>query len=772
MWENMYLNRKEGVRMKPLIKKSSLALLLGTSLFLSQHSSVFASEMQESPPSAIKLENIFTLPSGSNSTLISKDEFDIVQLTDSIKNQSGAVWSTDTNKMDLTKDFEAKMFIYFGDSGEKAADGMAFVMQNDPRTNKAFVTGDGARVGVWDQTEYGKFGNAVMNSFAIEFDTFHNEEFDSGVEKNKNHIAWNFPGKIESYKDTWWFGKKRALDHKNLQYPGLLSNDTWHYFTIKWDSKSSVLTYQLEGLESVSVPIDVEDVFGTSEVYWGFTGSTGGSVEMNRIVFDEVPGLVDAVVKEEVLDSTTNKSVIGNKVASGTQLTYSLEANYIGGKQAWRKINVLSNIDKNVSYIPGSLRIRNASGKETHLDDSYWNNGMLKLTISDMDLNNPKQTILFDVKTNKVTQDTLVSESSSFKGANYNTKTIESKYTISANMAPEIILNQENETIKVPMGQDVDISGKWKDEDGTKAKMTYKLNGEVIGDMQLHTEKREIFKDWKYIIPKDKLKLGVNHLEVYITDEDGANSQTKSLNISVLSPPIITLTKETKEDEIDFGKGFKFSGTVSDLDGDNRELSLYYVIDDNEPIGFSKVINNKPGEKIAFTGEFLTSNMNEGSHRISVYAIDEDNLKSNICEFTLRVVKRLAFADEIKDVEFATTQISSTPQISQRVSDYPIHIISSKGKGSHWKLKAELTKPLVSKENHLLEGVFFKKSNGKTEELVLNTPIIVESGELSQDYSDINLNWKKDEGLLLKVDPSTRIGSYVGEVTWTLEDAP
>lgn len=555
----------------------------------------------------------------------------------------------------------------------------------------------------------------------------------------------------------------------------MLSNDTWRYFTVKWDSKQSVLTYQLEGQPSVSVPIDVDDVFGAKEVYWGFTGSTGGSFEMNRIVFDEVPGLVDAKVKEDILDSKTNKSVVGTKVAGGTQLTYSLEANYIGGKQTWRNINVSSKIDSNVSYVPGSLRLKDSSGKETPLDDSYWKDGTLSVPISDMDLNNPKQTILFDVKTNKVEQETVVGEHSNFYGDNYHTKTSESNYTIStitANKAPELSLNQENETIKVPMGQDVDVSGKWKDEDGTKVTITYKLNGEIIGQDQLQSDQENTFKDWKYTIPKDKLKLEGNHLEVYVTDEEGASSEVKSLDISILSPPTITLTEENKEEKIDYGKGFNFSGTVSDLDGADKELNLYYVIDGNEPVAFSKVTNSNPGQAIEFAGEIPTANVNEGSHIISVYAIDEDGLQSNISKFTLQVVKRLTFADDMKDVEFVTTQIGSTPKISERATDYPIHIINSNGKGSKWKLKAELTKPLVSKENHTLEGLFFKKSNGETEELLLNTSVIVESGESPEDYSDINLNWKNDEGLLLKVDPSAHIGSYAGELTWTLEDAP
>ncbi|PEF42454.1 hypothetical protein CON22_28785 [Bacillus cereus] len=762
--------------MKKFIRKSSLVLLLGVSFCVSNHSPVYASGMQDTPPGGIKLDNIFTVPSGSNSILIKNNKFDIVQLTDSKTNQSGAVWSTDGNKMDLTKDFESSMYIYFGDSGDGAADGMAFVMQSDKDGNKAFRTGEGARLGVWDFVEPKKYGGAIGNSFAIEFDTYHNGvSFDSEVRK-ENHIAWSYPNKSGSYYEK---SNMKQLIHHDIQYPGNLSDNNWHNFNIKWNSKQSTLTYQFDNQSSVVVPININDIFGTTQVYWGFTGSTGSNFEMNRVVFDKVPGLVDAEVKADILDSTTQKSVVGTKVASGTQLTYKLEANYFGGKQPWRDINLSSKIDSNVSFVPGSFRWIDPSGNEFQLGEEWeeelWENGTLNTPLSDMDLDNLKQTVLFDVITNKVAQDTVVSERGFFDGLNYKTKTPESIYTISApieNKVPEISLAQENETLKVPMGQDVDVSGKWKDEDGTKVTITYKLSGQVIGQSQLQSNQENTFQDWKYTIPKDKLKLGVNHLEVYATDGDGANSETKSLNISISSPPAITLTEENKDVEIDYGKNLKFSGTVNDLDGANKELALYYVVDDNEPVAFSKVINSNPGKENVFAGEILTSNMNEGTHTISVYAVDEENLQSNICKFTLHVVKRLAFADDIKDVEFAATQISSIPKISERVSNYPIHIISSKGKGSKWKLKAELTKPLVSKENHTLEGLFFKKSNGEEEKLVLNNPVIVESGELTEDYFDINLNWKNNEGLLLRVDPSAYIGSYAGELTWTLEDAP
>ncbi|MED3687096.1 L-type lectin-domain containing protein [Bacillus thuringiensis] len=755
--------------MKRIIKAFSLTLFLGTSVFLLNQNEAFASGIQDSPPSGIKLDGVFQIPENSKSSVISKNNIDIVHLTDNKPYQNGAVWSTEENKMDLTKDFESSMYIYFGNSGENAGDGMAFVMQNDKNANKTILNGEGARLGTWDFAQVGKYGGAIGNSFAIEFDTYHNDDgFDSEV-RNVNHIAWNYPDKKSSYYEK---SDKKLLIHNDVQYPGILSNNTWHHFNIKWNSKQSTLTYQFDNQSSVTVPINVNDIFGTTKVYWGFTGSTGGKFEMNRVVFEKVAGLVDAEVKEDILDSTTNKSVVGTKVASGTELTYIMEANYIGGKQDWRNINVSSKIDSNVNYVPGSLRVKDSLGKETQLDDSHWNNGTLNLLISDMNLNNPKQTLLFNVITKKVGQDTVVSEHSSFNGENYTAKTPELKYTISANKAPEILLDQENQMIKAPMNSDISISGKWKDEDGTKATITYKLNGNVLDQSPLQSNQENTFQDWKYSISKDKLKLGLNHLEVYVTDEAGASSEVKSLSISVLSPPTVTLKEENKEETVDYGKSFKFSGTVSDLDGENKELNLYYIIDDNEPVAFSKVTNSKLGEGIEFSGEIPTSNIDEGAHMITVYAVDEDALQSNACKFTLHIVKRLTFVDDMRDIEFVKTQIASTPKVSERVTDYSIHIVNSKGKGSMWKLKAELTKALVSKENHTLEGLFFKKSNGEEEELLLNTPIIVASGELSQDYSDINLNWKNDEGLLLRVAPSVHIGSYAGELTWTLEDAP
>jgi Legume lectin domain. len=95
------------------------------------------------PQGVGSLENIFTMPSLSGklsnsaklitSTNSSTTGQPAVQITDA-KNQVGAVWSTAANRLDLSKDETASMWLYFGGTADTpdngTGDGMAFVLQN------------------------------------------------------------------------------------------------------------------------------------------------------------------------------------------------------------------------------------------------------------------------------------------------------------------------------------------------------------------------------------------------------------------------------------------------------------------------------------------------------------------------------------------------------------------------------------------------------------------------------------------------------------------
>ncbi|EUJ28479.1 legume lectin domain-containing protein [Listeria floridensis FSL S10-1187] len=300
------------------------------------------------PPAGIKLTDVFQVPSGANSSVIESDDLDIVEITADRKNQAGAIWNTDGNMMDLTKDFKTSMYLYFGDRGEKAADGMAFVMQADKNKNKAFRTGEGARLGVWDSASYKDFGMAIMNSFAVEFDTHYNSEFDAAIPKGKNHIAWGYPGKKSTYHDEWkLIGSYRWLNHEDPIFPknNYLSDGKWHHFVVKWDAERSTLTYQFDTMRTISIPIDVKDVFGTSQVYWGFTGSTGSDYANNRVVFEEIPELLEGETKEKIVDQRDGKSIEGKEVHAEDVLTYEIDTQYLKGKTAWKDVFLKKKIE-------------------------------------------------------------------------------------------------------------------------------------------------------------------------------------------------------------------------------------------------------------------------------------------------------------------------------------------------------------------------------------------------------------------------------------------
>ena len=74
-----------------------------------------AGPLEDNPPSGIILDGLFTTPStGSNSSIINDH---LVSVTPGTANQKGAIWSIDDLKMDLTKDFTASMYLYFGNNG-------------------------------------------------------------------------------------------------------------------------------------------------------------------------------------------------------------------------------------------------------------------------------------------------------------------------------------------------------------------------------------------------------------------------------------------------------------------------------------------------------------------------------------------------------------------------------------------------------------------------------------------------------------------------------
>ena len=523
---------------------------------------------ENNPPQSIKLDNIFTTPAGSDSTVVQNGttKKSYVQVTpDEGKNKNGAIWSTANNTLDLTKDFESSMYVYFGGMGENAADGMAFVMQNDARQGNTIIKGSGAQMGVWaSDVHYGPF-DGIQNSFAVEFDSHYNDGFDWNVGKSiGDHLAWGFPGQKSTYKDE---GEgNRILNHNAVQSIQQMSNDRWYSFNVKWNATTKVLQYSYgdikdkagdkeEGpvvLPVVSVKIDPQTIFGGTNVVWGFTGSTGSSTENNQVAFAKVPGLVNEEGTETVTNSSgdvvAGKDVTGKKVSLGDNLHYKVGSKYTSGKQDWENILADFKLDGDVTYKPGTLKVvkkaQDGTEKTTLLPDSSWSNKALskvnlgKLGTYTADANSSAY-ITFDVTADKVG---MVNQSeAALNGDNYLTKTNALSYEISQNKAPTLTLADAGKSVDVTEGDAYKFNGTWKDVDSDTANLSYSVDGGSAVSFASDVKNDPKGQDHNYsaTVPATSLPLGTHKVSVYAVDSDGAKSNVETVTINVATAGLL-----------------------------------------------------------------------------------------------------------------------------------------------------------------------------------------------------------------------------------------
>lgn len=176
-------------------------------------------------------------------------------LTPNSNNQSGSVWNN--FKIDLTTSFDFNFDINLGcDNG--GADGIVFVLQ--PISTSVGTTGGGLGY------------SGVTPAAGITIDTWQNTDVSDPV---YDHIAIQLNGNIN-----------HADAASNIAGPVTVlpgSDDVedcqWHNLRVVWDAVSKTLSAYIDGNLRVTAVKDlVADVFlGNPQVFWGFTGSTGGA---------------------------------------------------------------------------------------------------------------------------------------------------------------------------------------------------------------------------------------------------------------------------------------------------------------------------------------------------------------------------------------------------------------------------------------------------------------------------------------------------------------
>jgi len=209
-----------------------------------------------------------------------------------------------TSRLDLNNVFEIEFDIYLGNKNELGADGITFVLHDDPRGFEAFGSfGEGMGYG-----NMGRGGNWIAPSVAVEFDTYQNY---TQYDPEGDHIALLING-VNLHPGDW------KNNNENLD----LEDDRLHNFRFRWNPADHSIRVHLDGRIVYQGKKDlINKVFdGKTKVIWGFTASTGQKYNLQyfclkRLAAVPAPKKVEKPEKiEKAQAAMTSSSALKSRV--------------------------------------------------------------------------------------------------------------------------------------------------------------------------------------------------------------------------------------------------------------------------------------------------------------------------------------------------------------------------------------------------------------------------------------------------------------------------
>ena len=185
---------------------------------------------------------------------------DCYRITQAQNGQLGAVWYKD--KIRLDKSFDLEFSMNFGSKDDDGADGMVFVIQS-AGNNVIGTFGQG--IG------YANFSP----SLGIEFDTWQNDDENDPA---FDHIAVVKNG-IVNHRFSLTSPVQAMSGMPNIE------DGKDHNIRISWDAKRGFLELYFDCQKRIGLTINIsKDIFGgQKEAWWGFTGATGGSNNLQTV---------------------------------------------------------------------------------------------------------------------------------------------------------------------------------------------------------------------------------------------------------------------------------------------------------------------------------------------------------------------------------------------------------------------------------------------------------------------------------------------------------
>ena len=205
---------------------------------------------------------------------------DVFRLTADTKAVSGNIMSNE--RILLTEDFSISFNVFLG-ARDAGADGMTFILHNDPR-GADVIGGRGGGLGA----------SGILNGLAIEFDTF-----------NNGAAVGDIATDHASFIDTD-SGFRPLMGPISL---GNVEDNRWHSVNVTWDFQNQTLKFEFDGNPALSSSIsgDLANNFfgGSDSVHFGWTAATGGISNLQLV---KVTAL-DAVFDLDPLHSTLNSAL-------------------------------------------------------------------------------------------------------------------------------------------------------------------------------------------------------------------------------------------------------------------------------------------------------------------------------------------------------------------------------------------------------------------------------------------------------------------------------
>ena len=207
------------------------------------------------------------LPGASNNFILNGDAASLGNneylLTSATNWGAGAIWNNIL--VNLNQPFHFDVDLYFGTQNATGADGIAFGLQQ--LSNQVLTTGGGLGY------------ENISPSFFVEFDTWQNGLYNDPA---SDHIAIQKDGVLDHS------GSNNLSPAQPIGIGGNIEDGQWHNCIFDWNPSSQTFIVEFDGNQLINLNYDIiNNVFGgLTATYWGFTASTGGSNNEQKVRYN------------------------------------------------------------------------------------------------------------------------------------------------------------------------------------------------------------------------------------------------------------------------------------------------------------------------------------------------------------------------------------------------------------------------------------------------------------------------------------------------------